>query len=142
MSRWLDAAQRGIPPSDKTDKTDKTPQEVPEPKPSSPSGWVLSELSVLSDRGKAVADDGNPSAPARLARPTRAPDAGPLPVPENAFRHGRDMNGNPKTWTGGSVSLAVWRGLSDWAKHGNTGQVWSGLTYNWEPMDATKEDME
>ncbi len=64
------------------------------------------------------------------------PSAGPQSIPGDTFRHGRDMNGNPKTWTGGAVTLAAWRNLSDWDRHGSTGKVWNGLTRAWEPVQA------
>lgn len=57
-------------------------------------------------------------------------------IPGDTFRHGRDSNGNPKTCTGRVVSLAEWRDLSDWERHGSTGQVWNGITRAWEPMKA------
>ena len=68
-----------------------------------------------------------------------SPSAVPEPVPEDAFRHGRDINGNPKTWTGRIVSFAVWRELSDWDKHGSTGQVWNGRRQAWEPENDANQ---
>ncbi len=53
------------------------------------------------------------------------------------FRHGSFM-GDPKTWTGRVVSLAEWRDLTAWDRHGSTGKVWNGLTRAWEPMQAEK----
>ncbi len=50
-------------------------------------------------------------------------------------RHGFAVNGNPKTWTGKVVSLADWRGLSDWEKHGPDGRVWCGITKQWIQTD-------
>jgi hypothetical protein len=56
-----------------------------------------------------------------------APDA------SDPFRHGRSINGTPLTWTGRIVSLDEWRRLSEWERHGSTGQEWNGLTRQWEP---------
>lgn len=47
--------------------------------------------------------------------------------------HGFVLNGHPKTWTGKIVSLQEWRDLSQWERHGSTGQFWNGLTQDWEP---------
>lgn len=38
----------------------------------------------------------------------------------------------PKTWTGRIVSLAEWRNLTDWERHGPRGRVWNALTRKWE----------
>ncbi len=64
------------------------------------------------------------------------PSAVPQSIPRDAFCHGRDMSGNPKTWTGRAVTLEAWQALSDWDRHGSTGKVWNGLTRAWEPMKA------
>ena len=48
------------------------------------------------------------------------------------MRHGHAINGHPKTWTGNIVSLAAWRQLSDWEKHGPDARHWNGLTKSWE----------
>ena len=49
------------------------------------------------------------------------------------YQHGKALNGNPKTWTGRVVSMDEWRRLSRWDRHGSTGQVWNGITRQWEP---------
>ena len=46
--------------------------------------------------------------------------------------YGHAVGGSPKTWTGKIVSLAEWRELSEWDKHGSTGKMWNGLTQKWE----------
>ncbi len=57
------------------------------------------------------------------------------PLPPRAdhddMRYGQAF-GNPKTWSGRVVSLAEWRGLSEWDRHGPDGKVWSGKTRQWE----------
>lgn len=40
------------------------------------------------------------------------------PDRENPFVHGQSPGGRPTTWTGKVVSLADWRQLSEWEKHG------------------------
>ena len=42
----------------------------------------------------------------------------------------------PRTWNGRVVSLAVWRELTDWERHGPRAQHWNGKTGQWEnPSD-------
>ncbi len=48
------------------------------------------------------------------------------------FRHGVSVAGHPLTWTGCVVSLADWRKLSDWDKHGPDKRHWNGITKKWE----------
>lgn len=57
----------------------------------------------------------------------------PSPTADDPFRHGRSVTGKSRTWTGRVVSLADWAKLSDWDRHGSTGQMWNGLTRQWEP---------
>lgn len=47
------------------------------------------------------------------------------------FRHGRSVNGNPKTWTGRIVSLDEWRKLSEWDRHGPDGRLFCGICRAW-----------
>lgn len=50
------------------------------------------------------------------------------------MRHGFALGDrqSPKTWTGKIVSLADWRQLSEWEKHGPDGRHWNGITKAWE----------
>jgi len=91
-----------------------------------PEPVVLSQLSQLSQ--VVTLEIGN----------LTHPDAVPRSIPNDAFRHGRDLNGNPKTWTGRVVTLEAWPGLSDWERHGSRGKVWNGLTRAWEPAQEEK----
>ncbi len=34
-------------------------------------------------------------------------------------------------WTGKIVSLAEWRGMSDWERHGSTGKMYCGVCREW-----------
>jgi hypothetical protein len=97
MSKWLEAAKRAEP-------TEPTP--------------VLSVVSVLSEGG------GADPAPRTAAPPARKSD--PKPSAET-FRHGVSVAGNPLTWTGRVVSLAAWRNLTEWERHGPNGQHWNGI---------------
>ncbi len=45
---------------------------------------------------------------------------------------GQTVGGRQRSWTGKVVSLADWRNLSDWERHGSTGKMWNGLTQQWE----------
>jgi len=85
----------------------------------------------------------------RMSQPLPAKNGGPaevlsFPAQANSpilsdgepeyFPHGRcKITGKPQTWTGKVVSLAEWRALSDWDRHGSTGKLWNGLTRQWEP---------
>lgn len=79
---------------------------------------------------------------ARLARPpARKPEtatgAGTPDDPgADTFAHGQGINGEPRTWTGRVVSLADWRRLSQWERHGPDGRYFYGDTRQWEkPRD-------
>jgi hypothetical protein len=54
------------------------------------------------------------------------------PDPADQHPHGTTFDGRPLTWTGRVVSLAVWRMLTEWERHGPKGQHWNGLTREWE----------
>ena len=84
----------------------------------------LSRMSQVSQ--PALSEIGNP--------PTTCPET--FDAPGEPYPHGRDINGNPKTWTGRSVIPAVWKSLSDWERNGSTGQLWSGHRRAWEPSDV------
>lgn len=46
--------------------------------------------------------------------------------------YGQTNGSRQRTWTGKVVSLADWRNLSEWERHGSTGKMWNGLTQKWE----------
>ena len=54
-----------------------------------------------------------------------------------AFPHGTAFNRGdaPLTWTGRIVSLADWRNMTDWEKHGPNGRHWNGITKCWVPPE-------
>ncbi|MCC0071101.1 MAG: hypothetical protein H6897_14390 [Rhodobacteraceae bacterium] len=65
--------------------------------------------------------------PADLARPAPEP-----------FAQGKRINGDPRTWTGRVVSLADWRRLSEWERHGPNGRWFYGDARQWEkPRGST-----
>lgn len=81
------------------------------------------------------------SAPATIATPATKTDqvakvadvaAGPCEVSAaatpgaDAFPHGFAAGGFPRTWTGRVVSLAEYRTLDEWEKHGLAGKWWCG----------------
>ena len=51
---------------------------------------------------------------------------------ETRFPHAYSALGGPVTWTGRVVSLADWRNLTEWEKHGPDGRYWNGITKQWE----------
>ena len=61
----------------------------------------------------------------------KAPGAEQASLPEDC-KHGFALGNRSKTWTGKVVSLADWRMLSEWDKHGPDGQHWNGTTKTWE----------
>lgn len=52
--------------------------------------------------------------------------------------HGQSVAGDPLTWTGRVVSLAAWRDLTHWERHGPDGQLWNGITQDWEQLKGNK----
>ena len=69
-------------------------------------------------------------------KPTRetAPDPKAEGIDPDArmFEHGTSAGGRPRTWTGRVVSLAEWRGLTGWQRHGPDGRHWCGLSKAWK----------
>lgn len=58
-----------------------------------------------------------------------------LPTPRQqpeTFPHGVAIGDRPKTWTGRIVSMAEWRDLNEWERHGQNGRHWNGITREWE----------
>jgi hypothetical protein len=52
--------------------------------------------------------------------------------PTDIHTHGVTCGRRPKTWMGRVVSLAAWRDLTEWEKHGPNGRHWNGITQTWE----------
>lgn len=63
---------------------------------------------------------------------TQKPPSRPDKPQNGTFRHGKSLGGNPLTWAGKIVTLADWRTMSQWEKHGPDGRDWSGITNQWE----------
>ena len=53
------------------------------------------------------------------------------PFKNSDMRHGRAVNGYPKTWTGKIVSPDVWHELTEWERHGPDGRLWCGACREW-----------
>jgi hypothetical protein len=102
MTRWLDAAKRA---------TGREAMEQPQPGPQP----VLSVVSVLS---KGVTPQ---------PQPTKVQT-------QEAFPYGTacGLGLMPRTWSGRVVSLADWRNLGEWDRHGPDGRHWNGITRQWE----------
>lgn len=117
MTRWLQAANGWHDAA-------ATLPEIPR----APKQGVLSVVSVLSEGGKSV-----PEIPAPA--PEAVADDDPR---EDAIPHGTGSHGEPRTWTGRVVSLADWRKLSEWERHGPNRRWFYGDTRQWEmPRDST-----
>ncbi|WP_458790896.1 hypothetical protein [Yoonia sp. MH D7] len=52
--------------------------------------------------------------------------------PDAQHPHGTTLDGQPLTWTGRVVSLASWRMLTEWDRHGPKGKHWNGVTKQWD----------
>lgn len=106
MSRWLALVDNGgensIPTPDTLTKPDKTPGLQPE------------------------------GAICRVMFGCQVEGSNNISEEENASPCGQTVGGRQCTWTGKVVSLAEWRNLSEWERHGSTGKVWNGLTQQWE----------
>jgi hypothetical protein len=79
---------------------------------------------------------------ARVAR-TQCPNHELTPSagkPTNPSPYGESVAGNPVTWTGCIVSLAAWRILTEWEKHGPNGRHWNGITKQWEQSKGKLND--
>lgn len=63
---------------------------------------------------------------------TRGQKSEKPPRTDEASPYGRGVGGGQLTWTGKVVSLADWRNLNEWERHGSTGKMWNGLTQSWE----------
>lgn len=64
---------------------------------------------------------GENEAASKVSRTTETPE----------FPYGTSPAGRPLTWTGKVVSLAEWRALSEWDKHGPDGRVWCAISREW-----------
>ena len=96
---------------------------------------------IAADAAASHAENKPQSQPVEVAPfPTPEPPQPSRPAPSrpepDAFPYGHSVDGQPLTWTGKVVSLAEWKRLSEWDKHGSTGKVWNGITRAWEPMDG------
>lgn len=68
---------------------------------------------------------------------TRNPEAAPdTETGAEPFTHGKAFDGSPRTWTGCVVSLAAWRDLTEWDRHGPNGRHWNGITKQWEKAEG------
>jgi hypothetical protein len=124
MTRWLHAAQRATAHRTKPTEPTKPTAKAIEAGADTTGKGVLSVSSVLSEGGK--------PAP---APPARAEWLGP---DRDGFPHGTacDLGLFPRTWTGRVVSLAVWRNLTEWERHGPRGQHWNAATGQWEQPEG------
>lgn len=110
-----------------------------------PAARPVSQVSLLSQAPEArkpasrvatVASVATPLCPEPDPAPPDRAD-GPDPDPDG-FPHGTacDMGLFPRTWTGRVVSLAAWRDLTDWERHGPRGQRWNAVTGQWEQPEG------
>jgi hypothetical protein len=74
-----------------------------------------------------VASVATVATPARSKPEQTRPDAADFP-----YGTACDLGLMPKTWTGRVVSLADWRTLSEWERHGPNGRHWCGVRKRWQ----------
>lgn len=58
----------------------------------------------------------------------------------DVFRHDVSAAGHPLTWTGRVVSLADWRKLTEWERHGPDGRMWNGIKQRCERNEGKQHD--
>ena len=120
MSRWLalvdEEEENSIPLPDTQTKPDKTPVVQPE-------GVNCRVVSGCRVEGSRKLGAQNNSVPTGSGTTVSKGDASP---------YGQTIGGRQLTWTGKVVSLADWRTLSEWERHGSTGRVWDGKTQQWK----------
>lgn len=81
-----------------------------------------------------------PSEPAQVLRNVQADNVAPYatltPRVAQVAQVARPLTRNPetapRTWTGRVVSLAAWRDMTEWERHGPNGRHWNGITKQWE----------
>ena len=90
-----------------------------------PASRVASVASVATP----LRPEPDPAPPARAERLDTDPDG---------FPHGTacDMGLFPRTWTGRVVSLAAWRNLTEWERHGLRERIWNAANGRWEQPDG------
>jgi len=115
------------------------------PATQAPAARPVSQLSQVSQPPEArnpafrvatVASVATPLRPKpQAAPPARA--AGQDPDPDG-FPYGTacDLGLYPRTWNGRVVSLAEWRTLTDWERHGPRGRHWNAATGRWEQPEG------
>ena len=62
----------------------------------------------------------------RMSRKSQPPEAGNRPLDASP-----SASDEPRTWTGRVVSLADWRRMSEWERHGPNGRLWCGICRAW-----------
>ena len=114
------------------------------PATQAPAARPVSQMSQVSqppEARKPVSRVASVASVATVATPPRPePDPAPparaegLDPDPDGFPYGTacDMGLYPRTWTGRVVSLAAWRTLTDWERHGPRGRHWNAATGQWE----------
>jgi hypothetical protein len=134
MTRWLQAAKQEAAP-----RTKPTQPTKPKATAIETGADTTRRVCFVSFVGFVRRGGACPCAP--VATPPRPePDPAPparaegLDPASDAFPYG-SANGLglfPRTWTGRVVSLAAWRELTAWERHGPRGRLWNGATGRWE----------
>ena len=93
----------------------------------------VSRLSQVSQPPEVQKPAFNVAEIASVATPLSATDSGAMDgcEAEARFPHDYSALGGPVTWTGRVVSLADWRNLTEWERHGPDGRHWNGIKKQW-----------
>ncbi|MEI4473352.1 hypothetical protein [Frigidibacter sp. MR17.24] len=132
MTNWLDLAEpdhtNGNLSFDTPTKEDRRPLTTSNPSFDTPTEVDRTTFRPLLSACRAREADHRPAAPAQ--RPSRKDPEG------SVSPYGTAQGDRPRTWTGRVVSLDEWRRLSDWERHGSTGQHFDGRAGRWIEGDA------
>jgi hypothetical protein len=104
-----------------------------------PAARPVSQVSQVSQHPEPRIPAFRVASVASVATPPRpksqpAPPARAEGLDPDAFPHGTacGLGTHPRTWCGRVVSLAEWRRLTEWERHGPRGDRWNGATGRWE----------
>ena len=98
------------------------------------------EFVAMSQLSKGQKTDAEPARVANVANVAAPFTSKAAAGPAQRKAHGVSFGGRPKTWTGRVVSLDAWRALSEWERHGSSGQRWNGAKRQWEQPKGAPND--
>lgn len=102
--------------------------------------WFDARAALAEIEGGALPPSEPAPEPAQVSRNVQADNVAPFAMLTPRVAHvahvARPLTRNPETapstWTGRVVSLAAWRDMTEWERHGPNGRHWNGITKQWE----------